>query len=136
MNSIDRFFSLQSLDHSLNEISKPQDSPCTPVKQIRPSNIEDYLREKELELNFHPMNFISIYHVYHDPLVLALGKKNNQNADSVEYVVEVEDFRQKKEQHNDAMDQKKTMQEAKIEFKKTNQFFCLNSVSRVIDFSL
>ncbi len=135
MNSIDRF-SLQSLDYSLNEINEIQDSPRTPSKQIKPFNIEDYLREKELELNSHPMNFISIYHVYHDPLALAFGKKNNQSADSVDYVVEVEDFRQKKEQHSDAMDQKKTMQEAKIKVKTTNKFYGLNGVSRVIDFSL
>ena len=136
MNSIDRFFSLQSLDHSLNEISETQVSPRTPVKQIRSSNIEDYLREKELELNSHPMNFISIYHIYHDPLVLAFGKKNNQSADSVDYVVEVEDFRQKKDQHNNAMDQKKIMQEAKIKFKTTKKIYGLNRVARAIDFSL
>ena len=136
MNSIDRFFSLQSLDQSLSEISEAQDLPRTPVKQIKPSNIEDYLREKELELNSHPMNFISIYHIYHDPLVLAFGKKNNQSADSVEYVGDVEDFRQKKEQHNNAMNQKKNCIKAKNEHKKRNQFVDLSSVSTIIDFSL
>ena len=133
MNPVDTSFSLQSLDHSLNEINELQDSQSTPIKQIRPSNIECYLREKELELNSHPMNITSIYYLYHDPLVLALEKKS---IDSIEYIVEVEDFRQKKDQHSNLMDQNKKCQQAKNEDKKINQPYYLDSVSRNLDFSL